>query len=77
MKRLLTNRSKALALGIMALVNVALYESTPAIPQFYDIIPSTKDLNPTQVQLVVNTHPEFLKRLSSLADLPPENYTIG
>lgn len=67
MKKLLTNRGKALALAVMGLVTVALYESTPTIAQYYDIIPSTKDLNPTQVKLVVNTHPEFLKRLSSLA----------
>jgi hypothetical protein len=66
MEKLLKNRTKALALGAMALVAVALHESAPAIAQYHDI-PTTKDLNPAQVQFVVNTHPEFLKRFSSLA----------
>ena len=66
MQKLLTNRAKTLALGAMALVTVALYESVTAIAQYYDI-PTTKDLNPAQVQFAVNTHPEFLKRFSTLA----------
>lgn len=66
MEKLLTNRAKTLALGAMALVTVALYESATAIAQYYDI-PTTKDLNPAQVQFAVNTHPEFLKRFSTLA----------
>lgn len=66
MEMVLTTRTKALALGVMVLVAVALYESAPAIAQYYDI-PTTKDLDPSQVQFVVNTHPELLKRFSSLA----------
>ena len=66
MQKLVTNRAKALALGAMALVTVALYESATAIAQYYDI-PTTKDLNPAQGQFAVNTHPEFLKQFSTLA----------
>ena len=44
MQKLVTNRAKALALGALAFVTVALYESATTIAQFHDI-PTTKDLN--------------------------------
>ena len=66
MQKLLTTQTNALALGVMALVTVTLYESTSGIAQYHDI-PTTKDLNPSQVQLVVNTDPKFLKQFSILA----------
>jgi hypothetical protein len=66
MEKLLTTRTKALALGVMTLVAVALYESTTAIAQYYDT-PTTANLNPAHVQLVVNTDPKFLKQFSILA----------
>lgn len=64
MQKLLRNRTKALVVGAMVLVTVALYASTPVHAQD---TPTTANLNPAHVQLAVNTDPKFLKQFSILA----------
>ncbi|TKS64685.1 MAG: hypothetical protein EWM73_00212 [Nitrospira sp.] len=64
MGKLVINRTKTLVVGAMVLVTVALYASTPVHAQD---APTTANLSPAHVQLVVNTDPKFLKQFSILA----------
>ncbi|HEY6084670.1 MAG TPA: hypothetical protein VIU63_04705 [Nitrospira sp.] len=58
---MLTERTQGLVLCTIVLVSVI-----PSVAQYYDI-PTTKDLDPAHVQLVVHTDSRFLKQFSTLA----------